>query len=217
VGRLHGALACAALAVLCATLGTGGCAGALEDPSRFVYLLEDGGALAVDSGDADAGDGGPGDAGSADGGDAGPADAGDAGASDAGDAGPRDGGSDAGPRDGGLDAGTHDAGPPDAGCNPVTLFFGPTCATGLCHSADIQQASLDLASPGMPGRLVGKASNGYPGLLLIDPAHPDNSLMFTKTTANPPGNGFQMPLALDPLTDVEAACLLEWVRNAAAQ
>ena len=129
----------------------------------------------------------------------------------------RDAGTDAGPADGGLDAGAHDAGPPDAGCNPVTLFFGPSCATGLCHSADIQQANLDLASPGMPGRLVGKASNGYPGLLLIDPANPDNSLMYTKTTVNPPGNGFQMPLALDPLTDVQAACLLEWVRNAAAQ
>ena len=129
----------------------------------------------------------------------------------------RDAGTDAGPADGGLDAGAHDAGPPDAGCNPVTLFFGPSCATGLCHSADIQQANLDLASPGMPGRLVGKASNGYPGLLLIDPANPDNSLMYTKTTVNPPGNVFQMPLALDPLTDVQAACLLEWVRNAAAQ
>jgi hypothetical protein len=181
-----------------------------------VYLVVDGGAAPADSGASDAGeagDGGPADSGATDAGDGGPADAGDAGS----DAGPHDAGADAGPRDGGLDAGTHDAGPPDAGCNPVTLFFGPTCATGLCHSADIQQANLDLSSPGMPGRLVGKASNGYPGLLLIDPANPDNSLMYTKTTANPPGNGFQMPLALDPLTDVESACLLEWVRNAAAQ
>lgn len=76
--------------------------------------------------------------------------------------------------------------------------------------------NLDLASPGMPGRLVGRASNGYPGLLLIDPSNPANSLMYTKTTSNPPGNGFQMPLALDPLTDVQAACLLDWVRRAAA-
>jgi hypothetical protein len=199
--------------VLCAAVSAGGCAGALEDPARFVYLLEDGGEVTADAG-SDAGDSGTGDAG-LDGGEIdGGADAGkDAGPSDSGprDGGPRDGGADGG-NDGGFDGGVHDGG--TTSCDPVTLFFGPTCATGLCHSADIQQANLDLASPGMPGRLVGKASNGYPGFFLIDPANPDSSLMYTKTTAT--SMGFQMPLALDPLTDVEAACLLDWVRKAAA-
>jgi hypothetical protein len=210
---LGGALSAAALAVLCAAAGAGGCAGALENPAQFVYLLEDGGEGTADAG-SDAGGNGAADAGQ----DGGDTDAGADGGKDAGpsDSGPRDAGADAGPRDGGADAGfdggVHDGG---TGCNPVTLFFGPTCATGLCHSADTQQALLDLASPGMPGRLVGRASNGYPGLLLIDPVNPDNSLLYTKTLAVPPG-GFQMPLALDPLTDIESACLLDWVRKAAA-
>ncbi len=187
--------------------GLSACAGPLDDPGRFVYLLSDGGAV-DDGGDGrDAGaDGGQSDAGTADAGDAGPSDAGatDAGASDA-------GAGDAGHPDGG----THDGGIPDAGCNPVVALFGPTCATGLCHGADTQQGHLDLESPGMPGRLVGLAGFGGPGLI-IDPAHPDSSLMLTKLTTDPPFN-FQMPLGLDPLTASETACIRDWVHRAVGQ
>jgi hypothetical protein len=131
------------------------------------------------------------------------------------DAGPPDAGppADAGP-DAGADAGS-DGGAGGSGCDPVTAFFGPSCATGACHSADRQQGDLDLASPGMPGRLIGRSVNGYPGLLIIDPTNPDNSLLYTKVTSNPPGNGFQMPLGADPLSDLQVACLLDWVRSAA--
>ena len=205
------------LAVLAAAVA-GACAGPLEDPSRFVYLLEDGGQVLLDGGD----DAGAPDAGEPDAGpDGGDADAGPgAGGADAGpDAGHADAGRpDSGSPDAGRpDAGHPDAGPPDAGhppvCDPVKTFFSPSCATGLCHGADIQQANLDLASPGMPGRLVGKQANGGPGLL-IDPAHPDQSVLYAKVLADPPFN-FQMPLAGEALSDVEVQCLLDWVRAAA--
>jgi hypothetical protein len=193
--------ACSCVAALIAAAAA--CAGPLEDPERFAYLLDAGGG-------ADAGDGGS-DGATPDGGDGGSPDGGepDGGTQDGGADGgkPDAGGTDGGPGDGGADGGPH-----DAGCNPVQVLFIPTCATGLCHGADTLQADLDLASPGMPGRLIGKQGYGGPGLI-IDPVRPEQSLMLTKLQANPPFN-FQMPLGLDPLTPAETACIRSWVFGA---
>ena len=163
------------------------CAGPLDDPGRFLYLLDGG----DDDGGADAGP------------DGGQADGGDGGNPDGGDAGP---GSDGG-HDGGADGGHA-----DAGCDPVKTFFIPTCATGLCHGSVIQQASLDLESPGMPQRLINQPGFGGPGVI-IDPADPDKSLLYTKLSPLPPFN-FQMPLGLDPLTPAEVSCLRSWIHAA---
>ena len=162
-----------------------GCAGPLDDPGRFLYLLDGG---ADDGGDPDGGS------------DAGPPDAGDA-------------GSDGGAPDAGHDGGAgSDGGSPDAGCDPVKTFFIPTCATGLCHGNVIQQASLDLESAGMPQRLINQPGFGGPGVI-IDPVDPDKSLLFTKVGPAPPFN-FQMPLGLDPLSPAEVACLRAWIHAA---
>jgi len=114
-----------------------------------------------------------------------------------------------------LDAGASDAGPGgsgDGGCDPVPTIFVPTCATGACHSAQTQQANLDLQSPGMPRRLVGKPASGGPGLL-IDPQHPLQSVLLTKLSSMPPFN-FQMPLGAPPLDPDQVACIQSWIAGA---
>ncbi len=112
-----------------------------------------------------------------------------------------------------------DAGPPvsgsDGGCDPVIVMFPLSCSTGACHSAQSQQGNLDLESPGLPQRLVGKPAHGGPGLV-IDKASPDQSVMLLKVSNNPPFQ-FQMPLGAPPLTTDEMACLQGWVEAAAAQ
>jgi hypothetical protein len=131
-----------------------GCAGALEDPSRFDYLFQDGGLNSQGEG------GNPG-------------------------------------------SGT---------CDPVTQIFPMTCATAPCHSAAAMQNHLDLQSPGLPERLVGKQAFGGPGLL-IDPMNPDDSVLYLKVTSTPPF-GFQMPLVGGPLSQDQVECIKTWVENA---
>ena len=107
------------------------------------------------------------------------------------------------------DAGGGPGGSDDAGCDPVTDIFPPSCTTSACHSAQSQQGNLDLQSAGLPQRLVGKQAHGGPGLL-IDPAHPDQSVLLLKLGDNPPFQ-FQMPLGAPPLSADEIACLTAWV------
>ncbi len=111
---------------------------------------------------------------------------------------------------GGLDGGVLALG--DGGCDPVPAVFVPSCATSSCHSAQSQQGNLDLQSPGMPRRLVGKRASGGPGLL-IDPQHPQASVLLTKLSDTPPFN-FQMPLGAPPLNPDEVACIQLWVQSA---
>jgi hypothetical protein len=108
-----------------------------------------------------------------------------------------------------------DGGSIGGGCDPVTTIFVPSCATASCHSATTQQASLDLESPGLPARLLGKKCVGGPGFL-IDPTNPDQSVIYTKVTATPPFN-FQMPLGGSALDDDQVACIKSWVESAAQQ
>ena len=114
-------------------------------------------------------------------------------------------------------AGGSDAGPAsasDAGCDAVSRVFVPSCATSACHSAQTQQANLDLESPGLPRRLVQKPASGGPGFL-IDAQSPDRSVLYLKVTSTPPFN-FQMPLGAPPLPPDQVACLKAWVEAAVA-
>ena len=111
---------------------------------------------------------------------------------------------------GAADAGTIGSG--DAGCDPVPTIFASTCAAGACHSAQTQQASLDLQSAGLPQRLVGKPASGGPGLL-IDPQQPLRSVLLTKLSDSPPFN-FQMPLGAPPLDPDQVACIQLWIQAA---
>jgi len=102
--------------------------------------------------------------------------------------------------------------PSDGGCNPVVDIFPVGCSTSACHSAQSQQANLDLESAGLPQRLVGKAAHGGPGLL-IDPQNPSQSVLLLKLSADPPFQ-FQMPLGAPPLSPGDVACLQAWVQAA---
>ena len=103
----------------------------------------------------------------------------------------------------------------DGGCDPVADLFPLNCSTSACHSAQSQQGNLDLESPGLPNRLVGKAAHGGPGLL-IDSKNPSQSVMVLKVTDTPPFQ-FQMPLGAPPLSAEDMACLQAWVQAATAQ
>ena len=111
---------------------------------------------------------------------------------------------------GGADGGTLTLG--DGGCDPVPAIFIPSCTTSACHSAQAQQGNLDLQSPGMPRRLLGKSASGGPGYL-IDPQHPQLSVILTKLSDPPPFN-FQMPLGAPPLEPDQVACIQLWVASA---
>lgn len=112
------------------------------------------------------------------------------------------------------DAGDGTVASSDGGCDPVTDIFPPNCTTGACHSAQSQQANLDLESPGLPQRLVNKAAHGGPGLL-IDKSNPGQSVLYLKLTDTPPFQ-FQMPLGSPPLSPDELSCVQAWIQAAVA-
>src|ERR1700730_18338061 len=88
--------------------------------------------------------------------------------------------------------------PPDGGCDPVVSIFPVSCSPSSCHSAQSQQGNLDLESPGLPNRLVGKPAHGGPRAL-IDRANTPPRVFVFQLSANPPFQ-FQMPLGAPPLS-----------------
>jgi len=91
-----------------------------------------------------------------------------------------------------------------------------TCATVYCHGAAEPAAGLDLASPDLARRLVGvRATTNCRGVLLIDRARPQASLMLVKLGASP-GCGSRMPLGQTALSAAEISCMRVWVAGLAA-
>jgi hypothetical protein len=108
-----------------------------------------------------------------------------------------------------ADGGGRDA----AGCPDVPqAVFVATCATKGCHNPTddkVVAQGLDLESPGLVARLVGMPAKGGPGLL-IDPASPPSSVVYSKLTSAPPF-GARMPFGKAPLDDATIACVLAWI------
>jgi hypothetical protein len=97
----------------------------------------------------------------------------------------------------------------DGGCPDIpTQLLQVDCVSSACHSAASAQGGLDLASPNVAARLVGVHAQG--GGLLVDPADPAMSVLYTKLTSTPPF-GAQMPLLGQPLDDAMMACVLTWI------
>jgi hypothetical protein len=97
-----------------------------------------------------------------------------------------------------------------ASCGDVVAnIFVPKCGSGICHGGSAPQQGLDLVSAGIAARVVGVTAKGC-AVTLADPGDPEASLLYTKLAPNPPC-GSQMPLAALPLSDAEAACVLEWI------
>jgi hypothetical protein len=90
------------------------------------------------------------------------------------------------------------------------------CAGPQCHASVPQPAAgLDLHSPGVAARLMNRRARC--GGLLLDPEEPEASLLYVKTGIDVPEDcPTTMPLVGDPLTDVQRACLLSWIEDAAA-
>lgn len=113
------------------------------------------------------------------------------------------------------DRGGGDAGPSCVEYVERTLIPG-TCATTYCHDAVEPAANLDLASPNLRMRLVGvRGSIDCRRVMLIDPAHPEQSLTVVKVSARP-GCGSRMPLGDDALDDGQQACVLAWAAAVAS-
>ena len=110
--------------------------------------------------------------------------------------------------------------PPDA-VSPCIDYveralFPQTCATVYCHTATDPSAGLDLASPNLARRVVGvRASISCRSVSLIDPAHPEASLMVVKLRASP-GCGSRMPLGGTALTASQVECVRVWAAHLAA-
>lgn len=90
-------------------------------------------------------------------------------------------------------------------------IFVPKCGSSGCHAAIAPAGKLDLASPGVAGRLIRVPASGGPGLL-IDPLDPDASVLVRSLTPKPAFGKQQPPGApLDPKT---IDCIRGWVRAA---
>jgi len=98
-------------------------------------------------------------------------------------------------------------------CPDVPTLFAKTCGTTGCHDATTKAEALDLVSPGLASRLVGVPSVEGVGLL-IDPASPSKSVLYTKLLSSPPF-GARMPTggALDTST---TQCVLAWITSQAS-
>lgn len=101
---------------------------------------------------------------------------------------------------------TTDSGSSSCGDVPSTIFI-PKCADNGCHNASVRMAELDLASPDLRSRLVGKSAVGGAGLL-VSPTEPEKSVLYTKLDPVPPFGGVMPSTPLDKTT---IACVLEWV------
>jgi hypothetical protein len=94
-------------------------------------------------------------------------------------------------------------------CDVENEIFLQRCATAACHSAKVHAQNLDLESPNVGARLVDELATECAGLL-VDPAHPTESILYLKLTDSPPC-GLQMPQVGQKLTPGEVNCVYEWI------
>lgn len=157
-------------------VGCWGCAGDLEDPDRFGFLL--GGAT------AQGGRGGTGNSG-----------AGSSGTNNSGTGGA---------------GGSGSATPSITPC--LKTLFEERCGTVACHAAS--SMFLDLVSPNVEQRLIGKASTTAEckddGVYVSSDG--GDSLLLKKLEEQPPC-GSKMPLVGGDLTDADITCVEDWVKS----
>ncbi len=107
-----------------------------------------------------------------------------------------------------------DSGAPPARCpegvSVTRDLFIPHCATSGCHDSETQLINLDLQSPGVAARLIGRRSAACGQRALVDPNDPERSALLLKLRAAPPC-GDRMPLGTPPLSNEEVACVRAWI------
>jgi hypothetical protein len=98
-----------------------------------------------------------------------------------------------------------------------TEIFVARCSDSSCHDAQSPAAELDLISPNLERRLVGVRSTQCSTRLRIDRTEPERSYLLEKLEHDEQECGDRMPIAGDPLTRDEIACVRQWVERTAAQ
>jgi hypothetical protein len=93
---------------------------------------------------------------------------------------------------------------------PSVVFVNDCLGSG-CHGTVNQGGNLDLQSPNVGTRLLGKKATDAVSLL-IDPDHPEKSVLYTKIHGPVP-YGSRMPLSRPPLDDRTQACVLTWIES----
>ncbi len=106
---------------------------------------------------------------------------------------------------------------PTSGCTTTIAsiqekIFAPTCGVSGCHSGSRPASGLDLASPGVEGRLVGVPSS-CPDKPLVSPGNAQASALVDKlTNASPACGGDQMPPG-SPLGQGDITCITGWISS----
>lgn len=94
-------------------------------------------------------------------------------------------------------------------CPDIPSLLAAKCGTAGCHP---QGGALDLASPSVEARLVGKASSATcSGAVFANPADPEGSLLYKKLNDSPPC-GSKMPLGAS-LSPLEINCIKDWIAD----
>lgn len=94
-------------------------------------------------------------------------------------------------------------------------LFKKQCNGAGCHeggNAPANPPNLDLTSPGVEGRLVGKPGSSMCPGILVDPKNAEGSILYKKLTPQFCGTS-KMPLAKTPLNAAELACVKEWIES----
>jgi hypothetical protein len=104
-----------------------------------------------------------------------------------------------------TDGGVSDGG--DTCPDVPTEIFAMKCAGSVCHSGNTPAQNLDLVSPGVASRVVGKPAGECKGSL-ADPMDPEASLLYIKIAGTMCGS--RMPSG-GTLTDSEIACVKDWI------
>jgi hypothetical protein len=111
------------------------------------------------------------------------------------------------------EAGAQDAAAP---CDDIpSSVLAPRCGLSSCHDSSGTAAGLDLVSPNVFGRLVGKNASGGPGVLIDPGGSPQKSVLYLKLLPSPPF-GAQMPFAGDKLDAATLACVAAWIASGGA-
>lgn len=101
--------------------------------------------------------------------------------------------------------------PDDFSGVPATIL-GPSCAKAQCHDSETAASRLDLSpDEGLRERLIDVPGITTCGGKIVDPANPEQSLLYTKCLPNP-ACGTQMPQT-GSLSEADIAELLEWIKT----
>jgi hypothetical protein len=111
--------------------------------------------------------------------------------------------------------------PPATSCG-VTVM-SQSCALTGCHlpsPGSPAQANLDLSASGLGDghQLVNAPAQGSycahatPPPVIIDPNHPDRSLLYDKLQPQP-SCGPEMPYGRPPLSSGDQKCILDWIES----